>query len=119
MFVCFQEAKDSICEDITKALDELIESVKEHGIHTMAKNIVDVKHKLGTGKRYSIVPELDRHIDIIIENSRAVAHVSHDEYKEIILRECGEASTQISGPPWDRLGVVSFTCISTKRVYYW
>lgn len=49
-----------------------------------------VKRKLGTSKRYSIGPELDRHIDAIIENSKAVAHVSQDEYREVILRECGE-----------------------------
>ena len=58
----------------------------------MAKNIVEVKRKLGTRKRYSIAPELDRHIDTIIENSKAVAHVSRDEYRDVILRECGEAS---------------------------
>ena len=51
---------------------------------------MEVKRKLGTSKRYSIGPELDRHIDAIIENSKAVAHVSHDEYREMILRECGE-----------------------------
>ncbi len=59
---------------------------------TMAKNIAEVKRKLGTSKRYSIGPELDRHIDTVIENSKAVAHVSRDEYRDTILRECGEVS---------------------------
>ena len=58
----------------------------------MARNIVEVKRKLTTSKRYSIAPELDRHIDTIIENSKAVAHVSRDEYRETIMRDCGEVS---------------------------
>lgn len=69
-----------------------MESVQDYGSSSMARNIVEVKRKLGTSKRYSIGPELDRHIDAIIENSKAVAHVSHDEYRETILKECGEAS---------------------------
>lgn len=86
-----QDKKDEICEGITEALDELIDCIKEEsGAQGLARNIVEVKRKLGTSKRYSIGPELDRHIDAIIENSKAVAHVSHDEYREMILRECGE-----------------------------
>lgn len=86
-----QEAKDRICADITRALDELVVSVKEEGARSsMARTIETVKDKLGTSKRYSIGPELDKHIDAIIENSKAVAHVSRDEYREMILRGCGE-----------------------------
>ena len=70
---------------------------KMHGTSkSMARNIVEVKRKLATSKRYSIGPELDRHIDTIIENSKAVAHVSRGEYREAILRECGEVSPDIT-----------------------
>lgn len=62
----------------------------------MARNILEVKRKLSTRKRYSIGPDLDRHIDTIIENSKAVAHVSRDEYRETILRDCGEVSKELS-----------------------
>lgn len=93
LFYGLQEAKDRICADITRALDELIASVKEDGTRgSMARTIETVKDKLGTSKRYSIGPELDRHIDTIIENSKAVAHVSRDDYRELILRGCGEVS---------------------------
>lgn len=86
-----QDSKDKICQGITEALDELVASIEEQsGAQGLARNIVEVKRKLGTSKRYSIGLELDRHIDVIIENSKAVAHVSHDEYREMILRECGE-----------------------------
>lgn len=64
--------------------------MKVDSSYSMAKNIMEVKQKLGTRRRYTIGPELDRHIDVIIENSKAVADMSRDEYKEVILRECGE-----------------------------
>lgn len=86
-----QEKKNQICEGITEALEEFIACIKEQTLaQGLARNIVEVKRKLGTSKRYSIGPELDRHIDAIIENSTAVAHMSQDDYREMILRECGE-----------------------------
>ena len=63
----------------------------------MARNILEVKRRLGNDKRYSIGSELDRHINAIIENSMAVAHVSQDEYREVILRECGEVIYCLAG----------------------
>ena len=78
---------------IAEGLADLIVMIKgETEAEGLARNIVQVKQKLNTSKRYSIGPELDRHIDAIMENSKAVAHVSHNEYREMILRECGEVS---------------------------
>ena len=85
--------KNVICAELTRALEDLVSAVKDEGSRrSMATTIKTVKDKLGTSKRYSIGPELDRHINAIIENSKAVAHVSGDEHKEMILRECGEVS---------------------------
>jgi hypothetical protein len=95
-FLHAQEKKNEIRQGIGEAIDEFIACIKEEGGAQagLARNIVAVKRKLGASKRYSIGPELDRHIDAIIENSKAVAHVSSDDYREQILRECGEVSTE-------------------------
>ena len=77
-----------------------MESIKEESAtEGLAKNIVQVKKKLRTSKRYSIGPELDRHIDAIINNSKAVAHVSSPEYKDAILGGCGEVR-EVGGEGW-------------------
>ena len=57
----------------------------------MAREIVEVKKKLETDeKQHFIGPELERHIDTIINNSMAVANVSREDYREVIVRKCKE-----------------------------
>ena len=56
----------------------------------MAGNIMEVQRKLTTSSRYFIGPDLDKHLDAIIQNSMAVAHVSRDQYREAIQKLCGE-----------------------------
>ena len=79
-------------------LRELIEAVKtfedEHAkaADNMAGNILQVQQKLASSERYFIGPELDEHIDAIIQNSEAVAHVSRDRCRRPISRACGDVS---------------------------
>lgn len=49
-----------------------------------------VHRKLAPDSRYFIGPDLDRHLDAILQNSMAVAHVSRDRYSETILQLCSE-----------------------------
>lgn len=83
---------------ISAALEELIQAVKtfedeqHEATDNMAGNILEVQHKLAGSDRYFIGPELDEHIDAIIQNSKAVAHVSRDRYRGPISRMCGEVS---------------------------
>jgi len=43
---------------------------------------------------------LDQHIDAIVQNSMAVAHVSRDKYREVILRLCTEVGVAESCDQW-------------------
>ena len=49
-----------------------------------------VHRQLAPTSRYFIGPKLDQHIDAVVQNSMAVAHVSRDKYREVILRLCSE-----------------------------
>ena len=52
--------------------------------------VVKVHRKLAPDSRYFIGSDLDRNLDAILQNSMAVANVSHDRYKERILQLCSE-----------------------------
>ena len=51
---------------------------------------MEVHRKLAPDSRYFIGPDLDRHLDAILQNSMAVADVSRDRYRETILQLCSE-----------------------------
>lgn len=53
-----------------------------------------------TDRRYYIGPDLDRHLDAVIQNSMAVAHVSRDQYRDAIQKLCGEVS--LGSVYWNR-----------------
>ena len=57
---------------------------------------VKVHRKLAPDSRYFIGSDLDHHLDSILHNSMAVAHVSRDHYREAILQLCSEVSGQPS-----------------------
>ena len=50
--------------------------------------------QLAPSSRYSIGQEFDKHIDAIAQNSMAVAHVSRDQYREVILKLCSEVGEE-------------------------
>lgn len=56
---------------------------------------VKVHRKLAPDSRYFIGSDLDRHLDIILQNSMAVAHVSRDRYRETILQLCNEVGIYV------------------------
>ena len=60
------------------------------GTENMARNIIHVQRKLATTERFFVGSELDKHLQEIYKNSRAVAHVSRDVYKTKILDLCDE-----------------------------
>ena len=81
------------------ALGELLQCVDEAwspGHPTMAKNVEQVQETLSkvSQQGYTVGPDLDRHITAVVKNSRAVASVSSDEYKEAILKECDAVCLQ-------------------------
>lgn len=49
-----------------------------------------VHRKLAPDSRYFIGSDLDHHLDSILQNSMAVAHVSRERYKEVIHRLCSQ-----------------------------
>ena len=67
-----------------------------HAIPSMAKNMEHLQERLVADHQYSIGPDLDRHIDAVIQNSRAVASVSSDEYKNAILKDCEDVRNKKS-----------------------
>ena len=58
--------------------------------------LLKVHRKLAPDSRYFIGPDLDRHLDAILQNSMAVAHVSRERYSETILQLCSEVYTHLS-----------------------
>lgn len=91
---CLQEAKDSFANELSSAIYELIDAVRplDQEADNMAGNIIEVQRKLTTSSRFFIDPDLDRHLNAIIQNSMAVAHVSRDQYREAIQRLSGEVN---------------------------
>ena len=49
-----------------------------------------MQRQLAPDSRYFIGADLDKHLDAILQNSMAVAHVSRDRYREAILGLCSE-----------------------------
>lgn len=83
---------------MSSSLKDLIQAVKTFedevpaASNNMAANILEVQQKLASHDRYFIGAELDEHIDSIMKNSDAVAHVSRDQYRGRIQRMCREVS---------------------------
>ncbi len=90
--LCSQETKDLLGEELAAALRHLMDVVSplNREADNMAGNIMEVQRKLTTDGRYYIGPDLDRHLDAVIQNSMAVAHVSRDQYRDAIQKLCGE-----------------------------
>lgn len=55
-----------------------------------------VHRKLAPDSRYFIGSDLDHHLDSILQNSMAVAHVSRERYKEVIHKLCSEVISHLS-----------------------
>ena len=93
-----QESCDSLAGQISTAIHDLISAVstfeeeeeEEEDVDNMATNIMEVQRQLAPDSRYFIGPELDTHLDAIMQNSMAVAHVSRDHHRETILGLCDE-----------------------------
>lgn len=96
-----QETKEIVCKKLEKALLGLMESVKENSTQNIFSpedgGGISMAPPTTATTSYSIGPELDRHINTIIKNSRAVAHVSRDKFREKILRECDEVRGREKG----------------------
>ncbi len=84
--------KDLLGGELAAALHQLMDVVHplNREADNMAGNIMEVQRKLTTDRRYYIGPDLDRHLDGVIQNSMAVAHVSRDQYRDAIQKLCGE-----------------------------
>ena len=54
-----------------------------------------VHRQLAPDSRYFIGSDLDKHLDAILQNSMAVAHVSRERYREAILRLCSEVTASV------------------------
>ena len=89
-----QEVKARLGREMAAALRTIMDIVYplNREADNMAGNIMEVQRKLTTESRYYIGPDLDRHLDAIIQNSMAVAHVSRPQYREAIQKLCGEVS---------------------------
>ena len=90
-----QAAKTRLGREMAAALRTIMDVVYplNREADNMAGNIREVQRKLTTESRYYIGPDLDRHLDAIIQNSMAVAHVSRHQYREAIQKLCGEVGT--------------------------
>lgn len=75
--------------EVHKKID--INTCKDHASFISMK----VHRKLAPDSRYFIGSDLDHHLDSILQNSMAVAHVSRERYKEVILRLCSEVISQL------------------------
>jgi len=93
--VILQDNKNRLGGTLAAALRAVMNAVYplNREADNMAGNIVEIQRKLTTNSRYYIGPDLDRHLDAIIQNSMAVGHVSRDQYREAIQKLCGEVQT--------------------------
>ena len=65
-------------------------SVQFHSVTIAPPPCFQAHRQLAPSTRYSIGQDFDKHIDAIAQNSMAVAHVSRDQYREVILKLCSE-----------------------------
>lgn len=65
-------------------------SVQFHSVTIAPPPCSQAHRQLAPSTRYSIGQDFDKHIDAIAQNSMAVAHVSRDQYREVILKLCSE-----------------------------